>query len=437
MASGVDPNNDKVLNSLLEMLGASIDDFGDADTEESKGRNKSSLLRRMLLPMYRNRGEMLQSQMSQMSQSPSRGISGIKVESYSLIQVLLRIDTLQNKLLIGLIELLRPIADRFQSEDGPSLEEDIPRLIFQHLKWLDHILDRSALIQSFCSSLTALSPDSADCSKTRSILLDAIATVPELLTDYNTLDGGDDVEIVLCTLQTLRQDESLLIPCLDAIDSMPLSPDDVETVMKDALDALATVEAWGLPALTTFLINNCPRGGGNGMAKEVIEEFRKLPLGSVSGDGYSGNKTANPNDTVALMIEALSRGFSHRMDLTSTLLKSIKETKQGYNVPADIWLLACCASATHNRSQVKSVFRAKATEGGFTQHMVQKAIDGNGVALTSLFSTSLCYLADDLLRSADIEVCELGITLYQVLFEEFRGTLCLLHPLFLSFFVVF
>ena len=57
--------------------------------------------------------------------------------------------------------------------------------------------------------------------------------------------------------------------------------------------------------------------------------------------------------------------------------------------------------------------------------MIRDAIKGNGVALTSLFGTSLCDLADGMLRSADDEVCALGVTLYEVLFEEFKGTICL------------
>ena len=120
------------------------------------------------------------------------------------------------------------------------------------------------------------------------------------------------------------------------------------------------------------------------------------------------------------MIESLSRGFTHRSDLTSNLLKSIKETSPGYHPPADIWLLASCASAPHNRSQVKSVFRSKASNGGFTSQLLKESLSGNGMALASLFSTSLSELADGLLRSSDSACSELGVTLYEILFEEFK-----------------
>ncbi|KAL3790149.1 hypothetical protein HJC23_009586 [Cyclotella cryptica] len=407
MASGVDPNNARILGSLEETLSSSLDDESQDNNNNNHAGN--TLLRRMLLPMYRLRGDMpLMSQMSQLSQSPTKHNSNhrVKVESYSLIQVLLRIDALQPTLLTNLIQLLPEITSRFDPDT--TTHEDIPRLIFSNTRWLDHILDADALTACFSECLTVLASSSASCPKTKGVLLDAISTLPDVL---NSSQGG---HTVLATLQMLRvEDPTLLVPCLDAIDSLPLSEKEVEIVVRDALEALANVEAWGLPALANFLINNCPRGK-DGMAKEIIEEFRKLPLGS----GESGDRSAN--DTEALMVESLSRGFAHRSDLTTTLLKAIKATDQGYHKPADIWLLACCASASHNRSQVKSLFRSKANDGGFTSQMVRESLCGNGVALTSLFGTALCDLADSLLRCTDSEGCEMGVTLYEVLFEEFK-----------------
>ena len=115
------------------------------------------------------------------------------------------------------------------------------------------------------------------------------------------------------------------------------------------------------------------------MAQELVEEMRKLPLGSSNAAGASGEededgkdlnrgtKTNTASASSCLMIESLSRGFAHRPDLTSTHLKSIKDTPPvGYHPPEDIWLLASCTSALHNRLKVKSIFKSKASNGGFT-----------------------------------------------------------------------
>ena len=232
-------------------------------------------------------------------------------------------------------------------------------------------------------------------------MLDAIATLPDVLNDpiaffTNTMihhdgndESGDEKEgndslsnnTILSTLQLLRVEyPTLLIPYLDAIGSLPLTEDQIGDVTRDALEVLANVEPWGLLALTSFLMNHCPSGSGKGsMAQELVEEMRKLPLGSSNAAGASGEededgkdlnrgtKTNTASASSCLMIESLSRGFAHRPDLTSTLLKSIKDTPPaGYHPPADIWLLASCASAPHNRLKVKSNFKSKASNVGFT-----------------------------------------------------------------------
>lgn len=453
--NGIDPDNERVLESMQQIVAGSL-------SGEHDDRNNSNIsLRTMLLPLYRKRTpDNTVQPMSQMSQQYSTMIQDGKsdnnifiVESYSLIKVLLRVDILQSTLLTTLIQMLPELASMFQNDANNQLQlqsaphnnnEDIPRLIFSNIRWLDHIVDSSTLTTAFVECLTVLSSSSSTCGKTRGILLDAIATLPDVLNDYgssmshtndknNNEDDGDgeggssQSGTVLATLQLLRvEDPTLLIPCLDAIGSLPLSEQQLEDVTRDAMEALSTVDSWGLPALTTFLINHCPRG----MARDVVEEIRKLPLGSIDGDDDGDNGGGGEDGTTrgggstngseALMIESLSRGMTHRSDITANLLKAIKETARGHHPPADIWLLACCASAPHNRTQVKSVFKSKANDGGFTSQLLRTSLCGNGVALTSLFATSLCDMADGLLRSSDSASCELGVILYEILFEEFK-----------------
>ena len=233
-------------------------------------------------------------------------------------------------------------------------------------------------------------------------------------------DNNDDEEgsSILSTLQQLRIDDpTLLIPILDAMSSLPLSEEQITIVVKDAVEALGNVETWGLPALTTFLMNHCPTtsfGSKKKMALEVIEEMRKLPLGS-NRDGNEdmeeeaergGSSSSSSSAPACLLIESISRGFAHRSDMTTTLLKSIKNTTSStsssggltHHPPADVWLLACCAQALHHRPKVKSIFKSKANSGLFTPRLLKDALSGNGVALNSLFHT-LTDLANGLLRS--------------------------------------
>lgn len=396
-----------------------------------------------------------------------RGGSGTRIaaESSSLIRALLGVDALQPTLIAALMRTLTEIAvpsvprddcDAENDEDGDDDEDDdndVPRLILSNLRWIDHVVDHPSFVGAYVECLTVLSSSSASCEATRGVLLDALAALPDVLGDSIALHrggghgdggsgkdddddnndnnngdgdgedgssyGGDDP--VLSTLQHLRsQDPTLLVPCLDAIGSLPLSDDQVVAATRDALEALANVDPSGLPALVAFLMTRCPVD--RGMTTMVVEEMRNLPL----GEGESS----------CLVVESISRGFAHRPDMTSAFLRSVRETtNDGRHPPADVWLLACCAYAPHNRQKVKSLFKSKAASGSFTSRMLRESLSGNGVALTSLFGTSMCDLADGLLRVQSSSssdgvaggggggggaACELGVTLYEVLFEEFR-----------------
>ena len=411
--NGIDTNNERVLADLTEII----------------ANNDNTILRKMLLPLYRVRNCNNQNLFSQFSQpeeeeeeNGGNSDNEIIVESSSLVKILLRVDALQSTLLTALIQKLPELASAYDDDNnnGSINHDDVPRLIFQNIRWLDHIMDTSALTMTFVECLTVLASSSSSCEKTRQILLDAVATLPDIL---NT-NGEEEQSSILSTLQHLRmEDPSLLIPCLDAVGSLALTEIQLEDATRDALEALANVERWGLPALTTFIFQ---QGSSNNsdLAKEVIDEIRKLPLGKSSYDSDDIMDTTSPNNngsnTESLMIESLSRGFAHRSDLASQLLNSIKETSMGEHLPADIWLLACAASASHHRSKVKSIFRTKANSGGFTSQLLRQSLCGNGTALNTLFNTSLLELADGLLRSPDNAAIELGVTLYEVLFETFE-----------------
>ena len=116
------------------------------------------------------------------------------------------------------------------------------------------------------------------------------------------------------------------------------------------------------------------------MAREVMEEMRKLPLDDAanadandgdgmdldrddrrSGAGGDRGKGADGN-SVCLTIESLSRGFARRPDLVAALLKSVKDTPpSGPHPPADAWFGAGCGAV---RGPVGGVLGANAAAGG-------------------------------------------------------------------------
>ncbi|KAL7552476.1 hypothetical protein ACHAWF_016165 [Thalassiosira exigua] len=481
-SNGIDPNNERVLQDLEGIvLGTTEGDDGDG----------TDLLRRMLLPLYRVRERRVHpSQFSQPELSQPDGDEGgirgnVKVvaESSSLARVLLRVDDLQVALSTALLQRLPELACGLDDGDeeggergsgggdsgavrGSGGDDDLPRLILASLRWPDHVVDPTSLAAAYAECLTVLSSAASSSSRARGVLLDAIAALPDVLSDavqattrYGVANDGDEdrdeeegggSSPILATLRHLRsEDPTLLVPCLDALGSLPLDEYQIEEATRDALEALAGAEAWGLPALTAFLTTHCP--GKGEMAVELVEEMRKLPLGvggtgvadDDAGDRTDSNGSRNNGDcgdgaadSACLTVESLSRGLARRPDLASTLLRVVKaETSR--HPPADVWLLACCASAPHLRPKAKSLFKAKANAGAFGARLLREALGGNGRALGGLFA-ALCDLADGLLRSGGSSgssfaaaseggvgsggaggAAGLGVALYEILFREF------------------
>jgi hypothetical protein len=421
--------------------------------------------------------------------------------------------------------------------DYLAIIQEIPRLILSHIRWMDHIVQPKVLTQAALECLTMLCTMSGstisddddgdgdgddgdnihgngiknnrngnrntnnrtknDTNNTdnnticKSILLDLIATLPDIIADETTAfdstvigtgtttgisreDNHDDEEeeeeedtmtTILSTLRDVRiQDPTLLIPCLDAVSSLRLSTQDqMDSVIYDALEAIESVEeSWLLPALCKFLMQNVPRGGSGGvfgsgggsggsgtkgsdLCQKVIDSFRRLRLGKenvidndedMDGLEYRNQIQCN-SDSEALMIEALSQGFAYRSDLTNILLQSIKNVLSGsittstadqlqhqQHGPSDIWLLLCCAQAPHNKPKVKAIFKSKAISGAFYPDLIKDSIQGNTIAIQSLFESSLLFIADALVRSNETSAQKLGSAFYETMFLEFDNRIC-------------
>lgn len=374
----------------------------------------------------------------------------------SLMKTLLRVEALQPALLTCLLQTLHEIATNDQDDFDPfnSVHEfqraqEVRRLILSHIRWMEFIVDPSAFIESIMECIGTLpscftepghpptgtsAPNKASSRHNhdpaaRSILLDLMSILPDIIDDDAVSQNPNLMEEIISTLREVRNAHpSLLIPCLDTISSIRFTtPDQVKMVIEDALEALETVtESWLMPSLCKFLLQNTPRGDAllNG---KVVDTLRRLKL------GYENNETSDTTttpkhprfhihgktDSEGLMLEYIAQGMTYRSDLMTSLIHSIKCTIPNQHTAADIWLLFCCGNASHHRTKINQLFKSKAQSGGFTVDLMADAIHGNGIALQFLFESSIMPLADALLRSNDSYSQTLGCSLYEELYLEF------------------
>jgi len=457
--NGVDVGNVMVLETMEQVIASS-------SFETENGEVKNGILWKMLLPMttndVQNGNQDLEDsntggQASQLSQILLDDNSKQKQFDASLIKILLRVDAIQPTLLTLLLAKLQEIAT-CQDEDSMDVinenldtytcNEEVPRLIISHIKWLELITDPILLVNAtlecitvLCTALPDAQTDGRDSTGNRNggiagdnisrkILFDLIATLPDIVDDGSVAQDPDLMENILSTLRDVRvQDPTLLISCLDAVSSLRFTTEEqVEIIINDALEALESVsESWLLPALCKFLVQNVARGDTTLCAK-TIETFRRLRLGFDSDDDMALDEVARDTqrgqihdmtDSEALMLEALSQGFMYRADLTSALINAIKCTAPSHHGATDLWLLICCGSAAHNKAKVKQLVKSKTVSGGFHRGLVIDAIKGNGAALNHLFDVSMLPLADTLVRASEKAAREFGGYLYEEMYLEF------------------
>jgi len=456
---GVDVDNAMVLETMDQVIVSS-------SFETDNGEVKNGLLWKMLLPMTTTTtcsdtdlNSNTDVQASQLSQTHLDDNSQPKSFDASLIKILLRVDAIQSTLLTCLLAKLQEIATS-QDEDSMgainetldtfTCNDEVPRLIISHIKWLELIADPILLVNATLECITVLCtalPDAdADADGrdlngnrnigvsgdniSRKILFDLIATLPDIVDDGSITQDPELMDNILSTLRDVRvQDPTLLIPCLDAVSSLRFTTEDqVDIIINDALEALESVsESFLLPALCKFLVQNVARGD-NAMCDKTIETFRRLKLG-FDADGEMAidanvrdtrrGQVHDMTDSEALMLEALSQGFMYRTDLTNALINAIKCTAPSQHGVADLFLLMCCASAAHNKAKVKQLVKSKTVSGGFHRGLVVDTIKGNGVALNHLFDTSMLPLADTLVRASEKAAREFGGQLYEEMFLEF------------------
>jgi hypothetical protein len=453
--NGTDVDNLMSIESMQELVVN--------ENDESKG----VLLLKMLLPMtttttttttpirIANTQEEQNENHSQLSQS--QYIKQNHSNDASLIKVMLRVDAIQSALLICLLQKLQEIASmdgtisNAEELDAFTTFEDIRRLIISHIRWLEFIVDPSALVESIVecigtlpsfvsyrddthisttatttsSSRHAHHPDSA----AKSILLDLMATLPDIIDDSCVDQNPNLIQEIISTLREVRNAHpSLLVPCLDTISSIRFTTEtQVRMVIEDALEALETVtESWLLPSICKFLMQNIPRGDVE-LNRKVIDTLRRLKLGLECDESFEEKRKDDSRrhqvhgktDSEALMLEYITQGLNYRSDLTTVLMTAIKGTIPSQQVAADIWLLFCCGSCTHYKTKVNQIFKSKAQSGGFNADLIMDAIHGNGVALQHLFHSSMMPLADTLLRSNEHYSQDLGGYLYEEMFLEF------------------
>ena len=316
----------------------------------------------------------------------------------SIIKTLLRVPFLQTRLLTVLLQTL-PSLEESTSEDNQNtsdtpLSSNLGRLILVNIRWLDMIHDSPSLTSTALSVLSV-------CSK--SMQEDLITILPDIIPD----SAADSA--VKSLLELKQDDNTLLLPILDAVSSLRLSASSLSLVTKETLDELSAADPSSLPGIARFLMHHSDPSS----TPTVISKLRtSLTLQATEDDDSAITSSS-------LTFETLSQGFQYRSDLTSELLSQISlSSDSSEHSTSDIYLLLCAFSAPHNKTKITNIIRKKCALNILTKTLLTDSIVPVSKHIVCLFPYYLS-LADSLLRAPESNSRDLGGSIYASLFSSF------------------
>eukprot|EP00752_Nemacystus_decipiens_P018674 g16742.t1 len=351
----------------------------------------------------------------------------------SLVKVLLRVDCIQPEIIDMLLEKIPElVGEEETATEGARAPErafswqDLPRLVLNQVRFLDHIVDSGSLTKKVLEVLGVLP---------LGLQRDMISYLPEVV------DDNDHAEVVE-TLQNLKDSEpQLLVAVLDALGCLSLPPHLLRGITEDALGLLDSAQPSTLPVLVRFLLETATTETAEAVVREIREGLRLSPVSGGGGGGMDTEETealvldpglggggrGPPSDAEtsgdALTLEALRQGLRLRGDLAVCFLKAIAKTagSEGHSV-VDLWVLFCLYANQDTRKKVVTLFRRKISSGHFTEALMADALHGRAGALTELFRSSLMGITDALVSSGSLSTRRYGASMYREMFWEFSDS---------------
>ncbi|GAB2242842.1 hypothetical protein Droror1_Dr00019617 [Drosera rotundifolia] len=326
----------------------------------------------------------------------------------SLVRNLLLVPSIQIDLQNMLLEML---PEFFNGNPGGqvlscSFEDDIARLILNHFRWLDFLVDSSAftdkLLQVLCICPSYLKKE-------------IIGSLPEMTDDQNNKAVVDTLH------QLLQEDPTIILPVMDSFSNLNLDELLHEQVVTIALTCIRTIDADSMPHLLRFLLLSAKPSNVRRIISEIRDQLKFVGGPNTHKSHNSKLKGKLVVDTAeASILGALRSSLRFKMTLCEEVLKELKSLEKAKDHKViDIWLLVLVyMNGELMRKSVEKLFKRKVMEGSISTDLLDKCILGNKDLAKEYFSVFLS-LSEYFLASKEQELCAFGSYMYALLFGEF------------------
>ncbi|GAV74416.1 hypothetical protein CFOL_v3_17896 [Cephalotus follicularis] len=324
--------------------------------------------------------------------------------SDSLVKHLLLVPSIQLDLQNMLLDKLPEFFDAIHPH--LSLEDDVARLIINHFRWLDFVVDPNAFTTKLMQVLS-ISP--------LHLKKEIVGSLPEIIPDHNYKAVVDSLQ------QMLQEDSTIIVPVLDSFSNLNLDDQLQEQVITIALSCIRTIDAEHMPYLLRFLLLSASQTNVRRIISQIREQLKFVGVSHSHATKHNSAKGKSLVDnTEASILDALRSSLRFKNILCQEILKELDclDKPQDHKV-IDLWLLLIMyMNGESLQKRIQKIFKKKIIDGCIQRIMFDHCIRGNKILVQDYFPSFLS-LTEYLLACKEQKAREFGIYLYSSLFEEY------------------
>ncbi|VVB01104.1 unnamed protein product [Arabis nemorensis] len=320
----------------------------------------------------------------------------------TLVRNLLLVSPIQLDLQEMLVEKLPEYFDVVQ---GCSLEEDVARLIINHFRWLDFIVNSDVFTDKLMEVLSICPLH---------LKKEIIGSLPEIIGDHNCKAVVDSLE------KMLQEDSAVVVPVLDSFSNLNLDDQLQEQAITVAISCIRTIDAEHMPYLLRFLLLAATPAN----VRRIISQIREqLKFTGMSQPCASHNKLKGKvpaYDTEGSLLHALRSSLRFKNILCQEIIKELNSLEKPRDFKViDVWLLILMyMNGDPIRKCIEKIFKKKVVDGCIQEALLDQCIGGNKDFVQDNFA-SFISLAEHLLSCKEEKAREIGSHIYTRLFEGF------------------
>ncbi|ESQ56066.1 hypothetical protein EUTSA_v10024215mg [Eutrema salsugineum] len=317
----------------------------------------------------------------------------------------------RNLLLVSPIQLdlqemlLEKLPEYFDVVTVFSLEEDVARLIINHFRWLDFIVNPDVFTDKLMQVLSICPLH---------LKKEIIGSLPEIIGDHNSPAVVDSLE------KMLQEDSAVVVPVLDSFSNLNLDDQLQEQAITVAISCIRTIDAEHMPYLLKFLLLAATPTNVRRIISQIREQLKFTGMAQPLASQNKLKGKVPAYNAEGSILHALRSSLRFKNILCQEIIKELNSLEKPRDFKViDVWLLILMyMNGDPIRKSIEKIFKKKVVDGCIQEALLDQCICGNKEFVQDNFA-SFVSLAEHLMSCKEEKARETGSHIYTRLFEGF------------------